>query len=121
VIPAGVEIFVGLEPIDLRWGFDRLSGVVAERLGREARGGALFVFFGKRREATKILFFDGGGLCLFYKRLDRGTFRVPEAREGQGEIVVELEEPALEALLDGIDIEPNARPRRRRAAKVAVH
>ena len=38
MIPRGVEIFVGLEPIDLRWGFDRLAGVVAERIGREARG-----------------------------------------------------------------------------------
>jgi transposase len=49
MIPTGVEVFVGLEPIDLRWGFDRLCGIVAERMGREARGGALFVFFGRRR------------------------------------------------------------------------
>jgi transposase len=69
MIPHGVEVFVGLDPIDLRWGFDRLSGLVAERLGREARSGALFLFFGKRRDALKVLFFDGSGLCLFYKRL----------------------------------------------------
>jgi transposase len=81
VIPHGVEIFVGLEPIDLRWSFDRLAGIVSERIGREARSGALFVFFGKRRDALKVLFFDGTGLCLFYKRLDRGTFRLPEPIE----------------------------------------
>jgi transposase len=69
MIPHVVEVFVGLDPIDLRWGFDRLSGLVAERLGREARSGALFLFFGKRRDALKVLFFDGSGLCLFYKRL----------------------------------------------------
>ncbi len=51
MIPHGVEVFVGLDPIDLRWGFNRLTGLVAERIGRDARGGALFVFFGKRREA----------------------------------------------------------------------
>lgn len=51
MIPHGVEVFVGLDPIDLRWGFNRLSGVVTEKLRRDARGGALFVFFGKRREA----------------------------------------------------------------------
>ena len=101
MIPAGVEVFVGLEPIDLRWGFDRLSGIVTERLGRDARSGALFVFFGKRREATKILFFDGSGLCLFYKRLDRGTFRLSEARDGAGETVVEIEERALEDRIAG--------------------
>ena len=49
MIPTGVEIFVGLQPIDLRWGFDRLAGIVEERIGRKPRNGALFVFFGKRR------------------------------------------------------------------------
>lgn len=120
MIPAGVEVFVGLEPIDLRWGFDRLSGVVAERIGRQPRSGALFVFFGKRREAMKILFFDGSGLCLFYKRLDRRTFRVPEAREGQGEAVVEIDEGALEDLLDGIDVERD-HPRRKLRSPGAMH
>ena len=111
MIPHGVEVFVGLDPIDLRWGFDRLSGLVTERLGREARSGALFLFFGKRRDALKVLFFDGTGLCLFYKRLDRGTFRLPRASE-TGALVVQLEERALDDLLDGIDVEPAA-PRRR--------
>ena len=69
MIPHGVEVFVGLDPIDLRWGFERLSGVITEKLGRSSRSGAMFVFFGKRRTALKILFFDGGGLCVFYKRL----------------------------------------------------
>ena len=108
MIPHGVEIFVGLEPIDLRWSFDRLAGVVAERIDRDARGGALFVFFGKRREAIKVLFHDRTGLCLFYKRLDRGTFRLPEPRE-VGATTVEIEEGALDDLLDGIDLETPAR------------
>lgn len=123
MIPAGVEVFVGLEPIDLRWGFDRLSGIVTERIGRDARSGALFVFFGKRRDATKVLFFDGSGLCLFYKRLDRGTFRLPQPREGHAETVVEIEERALEDLLDGIDLEPRIQRQsaRCRPAKSSVH
>jgi len=104
MIPHGVEIFVGLEPIDLRWSFDRLAGIVTERIGREARSGAMFVFFGKRREAIKVLFFDGSGLCLFYKRLDRGTFRVPEVQAGES-ATVEIDEVALDDLLDGIDVE----------------
>jgi transposase len=108
MIPHGVEIFVGLEPVDLRWSFDRLAGVVVERLGRDTRGGALFVFFGKRREAIKILFHDGSGLCVFYKRLDRGTFRLPEPREGNA-ATVEIEESALDGLLDGIDVDKPTR------------
>jgi hypothetical protein len=58
MIPHGVEVFVGLDPVDLRWGFERLAGLVAEKVGRDARSGALFVFFGKRRAAIKVLFFD---------------------------------------------------------------
>ena len=81
MIPHGVEIFVGLEPIDLRWGFERLAGAVSERLGRRARSGALFVFFGRRRQAVKVFFYDGSGLCVFYKRLDKSTFRPPPVYE----------------------------------------
>lgn len=104
MIPHGVEVFVGLDLIDLRWGFNRLSGLVAEKLRRDVRGGALFVFFGKQREAMKILFFDGSGLCLFYKRLDKGTFRVP-APPIEGAAAMEISERELDDLLDGIDIE----------------
>lgn len=111
MMPHGVEVFVGLEPIDLRWGIPRLSGIVAERLGRDARSGALFVFFGKRRDAVKVIFYDGTGACLFYKRLDRGAFRVP-TREVDGEVVAEIDERALDDLLDGIGIEDAAATKR---------
>lgn len=111
MIPHGVEVFVAIDLIDLRWGFHRLSGVVTERLGREARSGALFVFFGKRRDAIKVLFFDGTGVCLFYKRLDAGTFRIPEAAR-DGDAAVQIEERALDDLLDGIDLAPKTAARR---------
>jgi transposase len=111
MIPRGVEIFVALDPIDLRWGFDRLCGVVGERLGRQARSGALFVFFGRRRTAAKILFADRTGVCVFYKRLDAGTFRIPEPAI-EGDTARLIEERAFDDLIDGIDLEP---VRRRRA------
>jgi transposase len=115
MIPHGVEVFVGVESIDLRWGFDRLAGLVSERLGRTARSGALFVFRGRRNHAIKVLFFDGTGLCLFYKRLDRGTFRWPEALAPEATSVT-MDERALEALLDGIDVETPARRARKERA-----
>jgi transposase len=111
MIPRGVEVFVGLEPIDLRWSFDRLSGVVMEKLGRDVRGGALFVFFGKRRAAVKAIFFDGNGLCLLYKRLDRGTFQLPEPRH-EGELTVVLEEREFDDLVAGLVLEAPARKTR---------
>ncbi len=111
VIPRGVEVFVGLQPIDLRWSFDRLAGIVEERIGRDARSGALFIFFGKHRAALKVLFFDGSGMCVFYKRLDRKTFRLPDPLDPHATSVA-IDERALEALIDGIDVEVPAAKRR---------
>ena len=113
MIPVGVEIFVALQPIDLRYSFDRLSGIAKEQIGYDSRSGALFVFYSRRRDALKVLFFDGSGMCQFYKRLDRGVFRVPEAR-AEGARHVEVDDATLEALLDGIDVEKPQRQRRPR-------
>lgn len=109
--PHGVEVYVAMDAIDLRWGFDRLAGAVTERLGREVRSGAWFVFFGRRRTAMKILFFDGTGLCVVYKRLDARTFRVPEPALA-GDVARLINERALEDLIAGIDVEPVSRRRR---------
>lgn len=104
MIPAGVEIYVALEPIDMRLSFDRLSGLAKEHVGYDPRSGAMFVFFGRRKDALKVLFFDGSGMCIFYKRLDRGTFQIPAAPRSDARHV-EVDDAALEALLDGIDVE----------------
>jgi transposase len=85
---------------------------VQEQLGQVARGGALFVFFGKRKTAIKVLFHDGSGMCIFYKRADRSTFRIPEPPR-DGAASVELSERELDDLLDGIATEV-AVPRSRR-------
>ena len=111
MIPSGVEVFLAVQPIDLRSGFNKLSGLVAGHLGKDARSGALYVFFGKRREALKVLFFDGTGLCLFYKRLDKNCFRLPTV-EGEA-TTIQLTERELDALLDGIDVEAPVRKERR--------
>lgn len=102
MIPHGVQVFVALEPIDMRYSFDRLAGLAQERIGYDARGGALFVFFGRRRDAVKLLFFDGNGMCIFYKRLDQGTFRVPQVEAGA--TYVEIDDGLLDGLLDGIEV-----------------
>ena len=111
MIPAGVEIYVALEPVDMRLSFDRLAGVAKEQVGYDARCGALFIFFGKRRDALKILFFDGSGMAIFYKRLDRGTFQIPSA-PSEAARHVEIDDGALEALLDGIEVEASTAPTR---------
>ena len=112
MIPQGVQVFVALEPIDLRYSFDRLSGLAKEQVGYDPRSGALFLFFGRRRDALKVLFFDGSGMCVFYKRLDRGSFRIPDPADAKARHV-EIDEATLEGLLDGIDVEANRASRRR--------
>jgi len=65
MIPHGVEVFVAIEPVDMRLGFDRLSGLAQERMQRSVRSGALFLFFGKNRERS-----------TFYIRTDKDQDRV---------------------------------------------
>jgi transposase len=101
MIPSGVEIFVGLTPIDLRLGFDRLAGLASEHMGRAARSGALFVFFGKRKSAMKILFFDGSRLCQFYKRFHKATFELPVPSDADSGMSVRIDGQKLAALLAG--------------------
>ena len=118
MIPSGAQVFVCLEPVDLRFGFERLAGLVGERTGYDARGGALFVFVGRRRHTIKVLFFDGTGVCVFAKRLDRGTFALADLRDLEpGARHVEIDDATFEALLDGLPIAPTQvdapRPRRR--------
>jgi transposase len=115
MIPSGVQVFVALEPIDMRWSFDRLAGAALDRIGYDSRSGALFIFLGKRKDSVKVLFFDGSGMCQFYKRLDRGVFRLPDPTAPDARHV-ELDETLLDALLDGVALgdTPKSAPRRKR-------
>lgn len=101
MIPQGMEIFIAVDPVDMRLGFERLGALVRERMGREPRTKALFVFFGKRRQTVKVLSWDGTGRVLWYKRLDEGLFEIP--RPGHtGEASVKVSEVAFEAIFAGL-------------------
>lgn len=101
MIPQGVEVFVATEPVDMRLGFERLGGLVRERMQREPRSRALFVFFGRRRQTVKVLSWDGTGTVLWYKRLDAGLFEIPRPSTlGAASVVVS--EAAFEALFAGL-------------------
>jgi transposase len=120
MIPAGVQVFVALEPVDMRLGFERLGGMVRERMGYEPRSGALFVFLGRRRQLVKIVFADATGTCVFAKRLDNGVFSLPPAVAADASHV-EIDEATLDALLDGLALapsSPSSPPRRARRPRV---
>lgn len=99
----GLKVFVALEPCDMRKGFNGLEALVGERLKEEVQSGALFVFGNRRRTRMKILYFDGSGLWLLNKRLERGTFSWPRSVEG-GAVKLRLSPEALAMLTDGVDL-----------------
>lgn len=119
MIPHGVEVFVALEPINMAYSFDRLSGLVEQRMGRSVRDAAVFLFFNRRRTCLKAIFADATGLCVFYKRADRGRFVLPEPTDDGH--VVELSERELADLLDGIELPRTRRPRRSPKTTPTVH
>jgi transposase len=103
VIPHGFEIFVALQPVDMRLGMERLGGLVRERMKREPRTRALFVFFAKHRQTAKLLWWDGTGLVLATKKLDRGLFHLP-LPDCPGDASVVVTDAVFEALLSGFSL-----------------
>ena len=98
-----LKVFVALAPVDLRKSFSGLEGLVSERLGEDLRQGALFVFTNRRHTRLKMLYFDGTGLWLLIKRLEKGTFSWPKATSVQS-AKLKLTPEALAMLTDGIDL-----------------
>jgi transposase len=95
-----LRIFLAVEPADMRKGFDGLAQLVRERIAEEPLSGHLFVFRNRRRDRVKILYWDRDGFALWYKRLEKGTFRFPEAQGGR----VEVTPAEMAAVLEGIDL-----------------
>ena len=96
----GVRIWVAATPVDMRQGFDRLAARVREHLGHNPLGGHLFVFRNRSAERVKILWWDGSGLVLYYKRLERGTFRFPSTSEA----AMTIDSTQLLQLLSGSEV-----------------
>jgi transposase len=98
-LPAGVQVWLAAGATDMRNGFDGLAGLVQKQLSDDPFSGQLFVFRGRAGDRVKILWWDGDGLCLFAKRLERGRFVWPQATSGS----VALSAAQLSMLLEGID------------------
>lgn len=96
------NIFLATAPVDLHWSFDRLAGLVRDVVRADPRGSTVVVFHNRRRTHVKLLWHDGSGYCVLYKRLDRGAFRIPESiPAGATRITIGARELAV--LLQGID------------------
>lgn len=96
------RIYLAAGATDMRKGFDGLYGLVRDRLECEPLSGHLFVFANAQRNRLKVLYWDGSGLWVCAKRLEKGRFRWPEAAGGEVKVVLSHEDLAL--LLGGIDL-----------------
>ena len=113
------RIYVALGATDMRKGYDGLYGLVRDKLGLEVRSGHLFLFANARRNRLKILLWDGSGVWVCAKRLERGRFSWPLAGDGLDRVTLSHEELSL--LLGGIDLAESKRKRWYRKATPEGH
>jgi transposase len=114
-LAANVRVYLYTHPVDMRKSFDGLSVLVMDVLEHNPLSGALFAFCNRRGDKIKVLYYDGQGLCLWYKRMERGRFQIP-ATQGDA---VELSAQELTLLLDGLEVALAARMPRRAIRAVA--
>jgi transposase len=112
---SNLRIFVCLMPTKMNYSFDRLMGMAQETFDQDPLSGHLFLFFNRQRDRVKILFWDVDGFCIWYKRLEAGTFQMPAVTDEQQGI--ELNSDQLTKLLGGMDL--NSGRRRRRYRRVS--
>lgn len=111
MISQGLPIYVALEPVDMRMGYERLGGLVRERMRAEPRSKALFVFVSKRGHTMKVLTWDGTGAIVVHKRLDAGKFELPKAtRDGDQHVIVS--DAIFEVIYKGVSMAAKPRPPR---------
>ncbi len=112
-----VRIFLYTAPTDMRCGFPRLAMYAEAIIGQDPCSGHLFVFFNRRGDRCKILFWDRTGFCIWYKQLQQGTFqRVDNPAHST---VLELDLAGLAMILEGIDLS-GVKRRKRYRRKISV-
>ena len=103
MLPSGLRVIVCLEAVDMRRSFDSLAAVVREILGENPHCGHLFVFFSRGWSSVKILHWEQSGYWIYYKRLERGTFKLPVRRDSCCSLEIDAKELAL--ILEGLELD----------------
>lgn len=100
-LPPGVSVFVSTARVDGRKGIDGLAAIVRSQFAEDPLSGSMYVFFTRRADRVRVLYFDRDGYVLVTKRLEKGTYRVPW-EETDGRVVIEAAELLL--VLEGIEL-----------------
>lgn len=109
-ITRNLKIFLAIAPTDMRKNHDGLAALVEHVLQENPLSGNLFVFRNKRADRVKLLYWDGDGYALWYKRLEKGTFRFPKVDASATRIDIASSDLAM--LLDGVDLASVRRQKR---------
>ena len=102
MLPPSVRVFVAVAPVDMRRSFDGLFEATQAVIRQDPFSGHLFVFRGKTGKRVKVLFWDRSGLCIYYKRLEKGVLTFPKTPPEDASI--EIEAADLSLILEGIDL-----------------
>jgi len=108
-LPPGIRVFVATGRVDGRKGIDGLATVVRSQFDENPLSGSMYVFFSRRADRVRVLYWDRDGYVLITKRLEKGSFRVPWASP-KGRLVIEAAELLL--VLEGIDLRGSQRRER---------
>jgi transposase len=103
-LPPSVRLFVGRQRVDMRKAIDGLAEVVRDVLKEDPMSGHLFIFFNKRSNRVKILWWDRSGFFLLMKRLESGRFVLPELKAREDGKTLRMSASDLALVLDGIDL-----------------
>jgi transposase len=109
-LSSSTRIYLARQATDMRKGFDGLCGLVTSQLKQDPLSGTLFLFVNRRRDKLKVLYWDGDGLAIWYRRLEQGTFQMPKLDREETAIEVRSEEFAM--FLRGIDLSSVKRRKR---------
>ena len=109
IVPPQLKVFASLAATDMRKSFTGLIGIVEKELGQQIESGDLFLFFNRRRDRLKVLFFTGDGALILYKHLERGTFEPLRAADNNTSSLsstpcLTLSTDELRLLLEGIEL-----------------
>jgi len=119
---SSLRVFAHRDPTDMRKSFSGLVGLVETELGQQVESGDLFLFFNRRRNRVKVLYFVGDGLVIFYRMLEQGTFETPAAADASSDVGggVELRLSDLTLILEWIELSSVKRRKRwRREPQIA--
>ena len=98
-VPAGIRVLIVIKPVDFRKGADTLAAVAKEVLNQDPYSGTVIVFRARRADRIKLIWWDGSGLVMLWKRLEQSAFKWPPVTDG----VMRLSSGQLGALLEGLD------------------